>query len=422
MTERLLHFIWQFQYFNRGDLRTSNGEPLEVLFPGNYNRDQGPDFKDARIRADHTTWAGTVELHVRSSDWFKHKHQDDHNYRNVILHVVWEIDPVSGISTAHIPVLELKQRVPKMLLHRYESLMQASSFIPCEKMTGTVPALTWTSWKDRLLAERLLRKSATVLQYLEESNHHWEEITWWLLARCFGSNVNGAAFEEIARSLSLKLLSKHKPNLLQLEALLFGQAGMLNGNTADDYQLQLQKEYRFLARKYGLCSIHQPLFFLRMRPVNFPTIRLAQLAALLQHTAGLFAVFKEGVPAKQWDLLAHTTTGDYWNSHYLFGEPSSYKIKKAGKGLAATIISNAIAPLLFAWGQYHADEKFRNLALQWLAFSPTENNRVTRGFTQLGVENKNGADSQALIELKNEYCAKRRCLECGIGNAILKSC
>jgi len=421
MTERLLHFIWQFQYFNQNELTTTTGEAVQVWFGGHYNNNQGPDFSDAKIRIGNTTWAGTVELHVQSSDWRKHKHHGDKNYDNVILHVVWEEDTEPGeVSMSNFPLLELKGRVSKILLQRYEELMRASSFIPCQKMVNTVKEITWRSWKDRLLAERLMRKSATVESYLTENNYHWEQSFWWLLARNFGAKVNAAAFEELARSITVNMLAKHKSQIHQLEALLLGQAGLLDDKFTDDYPKLLQREYKFLKEKYKLKPIHQPVHFLRMRPGNFPTIRLAQLAALIQNSAHLFSKMKETALMKDVKSLFDVTANDYWHYHYQFGEASAFKRKNLGNAMIDNIIINTIAPVLFAYGSYHHEEKYKDKALRWLEKTAAESNSITKGFELSGIENKNAFDSQALIELKNEYCSKKRCLDCGVGNALLK--
>lgn len=417
MTERLLHFIWQFQYFNRNELTTTTGEPVQIIFPGQYNINQGPDFSAARIRIGDTSWAGTAELHVRTSDWIKHKHQEDKNYDNVILHVVWEHD---GLENT-VPVLELQDRVPKILLQRYHDLMEAPSFIPCETMIHTVKEICWKSWKDRLLAERLLRKAGIVEQLLKENNYHWEETSWWLLARNYGAKVNAAAFEEMARSLSVSLLNRHRSQIHQLEALLLGQSGLLNEKITDEYYILLQREYGFLKQKYKLSAIHQPVHFLRMRPGNFPTVRLAQLASLIQHTGQLFSVIKDTASIKMLKEQFDVTANDYWHYHYRFGETSAFKKKKPGTSMTDNIIVNTVCPLLFAYGNYHHESRYKEKALDWLVKTSPENNVITKGFAQLGTEIKNAFDSQALIELKNEYCSKKRCLECGAGNAILKN-
>lgn len=418
MTERLLQYIWQFQYFNKTDLVTTTGETVQVVFPGQYNTNQGPDFTDAKICIGKTTWAGTVELHIRTSDWAKHNHQKDKNYNNVILHVVWE-DDRSDNNT--VPVLELKGRVSKILLQRYEELVNADLFIPCERSIHSVREIIWKSWKDRLLAERLLRKAETVDNYLQQNNYHWEETFWWLLARNFGMKVNAETFEAIARSVPVNILAKHKNQVHQLEALLLGQAGLLEEKFTEEYPLMLQKEYRFLQNKYRLKPVSLPLHFLRMRPGNFPTIRLAQLTMLVYESVHLFSKVKEAGSVKDIRQWFDVNANDYWHCHYRFDEVSAFKKKTLGETMIDNIIINTIAPVLFAYGSCHKEQQYKDKALQWLENTAAEANSITKGFRQIGVNNKSAFDSQALIELKNEYCSKRRCLDCGIGTAILKN-
>ena len=416
MTERLLQFIWQFQYFNKSELVTEAGESVQIIFPGQYNTNQGPDFSDSKIKIGKTIWAGSVEIHIKTSDWKKHNHQDDKNYTNVILHVVWEDDRVSS----NVPVVELKDRVSKILLLRYEELMSSSAFIPCEKCVASVREIVWKSWKDRLLAERLMRKSKTIETYLQQNNYHWEETFWWLLARNFGMKVNADAFEAVAKSVSINILAKHKSQIIQLESILLGQAGLLEGKFSEDYPNLLQREYKFLKEKYKLKPIHLPLHFLRMRPGNFPTIRLAQLATLISESAHLFSKIKEAKSVKEISKCFDVTANDFWHYHYRFDETSAFKKKKLGTTMINNIIINTVVPVLFAYGSYHDENKYKEKALKWLEVTTAESNSITKGFQQLGIENKNAFDSQALIELKNEYCNKKRCLDCSVGNAILK--
>jgi hypothetical protein len=417
VTERLLQFIWQFQYFNKSELATSFGEPVQIILPGQYNTNQGPDFLEAKIKIGRTVWAGNVELHFKTSDWQKHDHDNDENYRNVILHVVWENDAAGKNS---IPILELREKVSKILLLRYESLMNAAGFIACENSIQNVQGIIWEGWKDRLLAERLTRKSEVVRNYLKQSNYHWEETFWWLLARNFGLAVNADAFEAIAKSIPLNILSKHKNQILQLEALLFGQAGLLNESFIEDYPNMLRNEFQFYNKKYNLRRSNARVFFLRMRPVNFPTIRLAQLAALIQQSAHLFSRIKEAVSVLEVRKWFDVTANDYWHYHYRFDEASSFRKKKVGAAMIDNIIINTIVPMLFAYGSYYGEEKQKQKAIKWLGQISSEKNAVTKGFSWLDVNNKNAFDSQALIELRNEYCSKKRCLDCAVGNAILK--
>jgi hypothetical protein len=421
MTERLLQFIWQSQYFNKNELATSKGEVIQIIFPGQYNTNQGPDFSEAKIKIGSETWVGNVELHLKTSDWKKHNHHKDEHYNNVILHVVWEND----VDDEHsVPALQLKDRVSKILLDRYGDLMNAAGFIPCEKSIHTIRDIIWKSWKERLLAERLIRKSGNVEFYLEESNYHWEETFWWLLARNFGIKVNADAFEELAKSIPLTILAKHKSQIHQLEALLLGQAGLLSDPDSyrdeEEYPKMLQKEYQFYKNKYALKQINSPVFFLRMRPGNFPTIRLAQLAMLIHESAHLFSKIKEATSVTEVKKWFDVTANDYWHYHYRLDETSAFRKKKLGDAMIDNIIINTIVPMLFAYGSYHDEEKYKQKALRWLEETPAENNSIIKEFQRLKIENKTAFDSQALIELKNEYCNKKRCLDCAVGNALLK--
>jgi len=304
--------------------------------------------------------------------------------------------------------------------------MNSSAFTACEKSIHTVRDIVWKSWKERLLAERLMRKAEIVYNCLQQNGCHWEETFWWLLARNFGIKVNADAFEAMARSIPMNLLSKHKSQIHQLEALLFGQAGLLKKNPGklgeeDDYLLLLRKEYEFLQCKYNINAIPIPVHFLRMRPSNFPTLRLAQLAMLVHGSVHLFSKIKDAMSVEDIYKWLDVTANDYWHYHYQFEELSSFKKKKLGASMANNIIINTVIPVLFAYGNYHSEQKYKDKALRWLEEIEAENNSITNGFQKIGIENKNGFDSQALIELKNEYCDKRRCLDCAVGNAILKS-
>ncbi len=416
MNERLLQYIWQFQQYAVQELLTTNSEPVQILYPGQFNTNQGPDFLNARIRIGEAVWAGSVELHTRSSDWDRHQHQYDPNYANVILHVVWEDDGWSY----QVPVLELKGRVPGLLLSRYEWLMANAGFIPCTQSINRIPALSWKGWKDRLLAERLERKSALVHQFLKQNGNHWEEAAWWMMARNFGMKVNADAFEAIARSLPVSLLAKQKHQLILLEALLMGQAGLLEKDRpGDKYYSMLRKEYRFQQSKYQLKPIAVPVHFLRMRPGNFPTVRLAQLAVLLYQSTSFFTMIRDCISLAELKQFFDVTANDYWHYHYSFDESSPFKPKKLGQTMLDNLIINTISPLLFAYGSYHREQVYKERALQWLEQTAPESNSITRGFSGLGIESKTAADSQSLIELKQVYCDKKRCLECTVGACLV---
>lgn len=416
MTERLLQYIWQFQHFNQHELATVGGEPVIVFSPGMYNTNQGPDFFNARIRIGPVTWSGSVELHLHTSDWNKHAHENDPHYSNVMLHVVWEHDG----DVNDLPVVELKDRISSLLLQRYQSLLQSTAFIPCGKKIGSLQDIAWQSWKDRLLTERLLRKTAMTDIFLQQNNFHWEETFWWLLARSFGSHLNADFFESVARSIPLAILSRHKNQLHQLEALLLGQAGLLNEKCGEDYAVLLQREYQFLQRKYQLRPVHGQPLFLRMRPVNFPTIRLAQLAMLIHQTSHLFTRVKEAEQVKDIRRWLDVTANDYWHYHYRLGEPASFRPKKLGAAMVHSIIINTIIPIVFAYGHYHKEEHLRQRALQWLDDLPAETNAIIQGYREAGLQANTARDTQALLELKAQYCNQRRCLDCSVGNALLR--
>jgi hypothetical protein len=421
MTERLLQYIWQFRYYNASALQTVEGRHLQVIQQGQFHHNQGPDFIDARIKVDETIWAGNIELHIRSSDWYRHQHDADSNYNNTILHVVWEHDAdVHHSDGSSIPTLELQSRVSKLLLEHYAALQQNSSFVPCDNFLPAVNDLKWSTWKERLTVERMQRKSAAVLDHLKKANNHWEEVFWWVLARNFGSKVNAEIFEAVAHSLPVTLLAKHKNQIHQLEGLLFGQAGLLNSEFSGDYPKLLQREYRFLQKKYQLKPVEIQAHFLRMRPANFPTIRLAQLAMLIYNSSHLFSTILESKSITSLKILLNITANDYWHYHYLFDEAGSYRPKQMGHQMIDNIIINSIVPVVFAYGLYHKNELYKEKALVWLSQVSAEENTITKQWKAKGVENANASESQALIELKNFYCNQHRCLECAIGNSILR--
>ncbi len=419
MTERLLQFIWQFQYFNRQELQLETGGNVQIVFPGRFNTNQGPDFLEGKVKIGRTTWVGNIELHVQASDWKKHAHEEDKNYNNVILHVVWEND--MPVSPKNIPLIVLHHRISKMLLGKYEEWMNSPLFVPCQKNLPQSAGIVWISWKSRLLIERLQRRSKLVEDYLQQNNHHWEETFWWLLARNFGYTINAEAFETIARTIRVSILAKHKNQIHQLEAMLMGQAGLLENDFTEAYPGMLKKEYCFLRKKYRLQPINQPVHFLRMRPGNFPTIRLAQLAMLVHQSSHLFSRVKETEEIGGIRQLLSLAANDYWHYHYLFDDISLFSKKVLGKQQVENIIINTIVPVIFSYGHLHKESIYTNRALQWLEEISAEKNAITRNWENLGVENKHAFDSQALIELKTRYCDKKRCLECAIGNGLLKA-
>lgn len=428
MKEDLLQFIWKFQYFNRHFLEGVNGEKIVIIHPGTQNNNQGPDFLNAKVKINDTLWAGNVEIHDYSRQWNQHRHQEDANYQNVILHVVWKHDAeINDPAGNPLPTLELHNRVSSLLLQRYEYLMEVSTnqvFIPCENQLADVPALTLIPWKHRLLVERLIEKSQHILEVFEKSEHHWEETFWRLLASNFGMRVNRDAFQTIAESLPQAQLARHKHSLIEIEALLFGQAGLLENNFEDKYPAMLQREYLFYQKKYKLQPVEATVKFLRMRPANFPTLRLAQLAALICKSIHLFSKVKDAKDTGELKEMLVADPNDYWLYHYRLEEEThenkKFRKKTLGTQMIHNIIINTMAPIIFAYGLYHNEQKYKDKALTWLEELPPERNAITRGFKKLDFPMESAFDSQAWIQLKNEYCNKRRCLHCAIGNKILQ--
>jgi Protein of unknown function (DUF2851) len=391
---------------------------LQILYAGTHNTNQGPDFLNAKIKEGETLLAGSIEIHVNASEWKNHKHSADENYNNVVLHVVWAEDIDLQLN---FPTLELQQRVSNLLLDKYESLMKAQYFIPCQEHIANISELTFIAWKERLLVERLQDKATYIHHLLQKNNNHWEEIFWIMLAKNFGIKINADAFESMAASIPINILAKHKNQLQPLEAMMMGQCGLLEGDFTEDYPIMLQKEYHFLQKKYSLKKTHIPVHFLRMRPANFPTIRLAQLAALVYESNHLFSKIKEAEDVKQVEKMFDVTANDYWHYHYSFEEVTSFKKKNLGKQMIQNIIVNTVLPVLYAYGWYNNNDDYKSKALTWAEQLLPEKNNITTGFEKLGLVNKSAYDSQALIQLKNKYCNEKRCLECAVGGKILKN-
>mgnify|MGYP001213379003 CR=1 FL=1 len=430
MREDLLQFIWKFKYFNLNELTSFNGEPIEIIHPGTHNFDQGPDFLNARIKISGTLWIGNVELHVFSRQWVLHKHQLDRNYSNVILHVVWKHDgEVENLNGNVLPTLELEGRVAGTLLEKYQSLMEREQkgelhFIPCENHLAKmkIEDIKLSAWKNRLVAERLEARTARVFEILEQTKFHWDETMWRMVAANFGVNINGQFSYRIAESVSQKILARHKNQLITIEAMLFGQASLLNESFTDPYPKLLQREYRFYNNKYNFPRVDGSALFGRMRPANFPTIRLAQLASLVFKSSHLFSRIKDFESVKDVKNALQVEPNDFWLYHYKLNEPDGDqepKKKTLGNQMIENIIINSVCTILFAYGIYNNDDTIKEKSIDWLEALKPEKNKITRGFESLGILNNNAFDSQGLIHLKKAYCDKKRCLECAIGNLIL---
>lgn len=419
MNERLLQFIWQHQYYNKSELCTSDGEPLEIIKPGMLNTNQGPDFLMARIKVCETAWAGNIELHVLASDWHRHGHVQDDHYRNVVLHVVWK-DDTPRQQRAAFPVLELQSRVPKILLSRYKKLMESPAFIPCGTALSSVSSLVLTAWKEKLQVERLEEKVNAVFAGLFETGDHWEEVFWRQLCRNFGAKVNSGAFEAMARTLPFQVMSRNRQSLRKLEALLMGQAGLLGDSYSDEYPVELKKEFLLLKKKYHLAKPAEGVLFLRMRPLAFPTIRLSQLAHFIHQYDKPFARIINTLGIEEIRNMFRLPVAPYWNNHYRFDHSSGKKNKTMGEEMTGNIIINTVTPFVFAWGVYQSDDKIKQKALGWLTEIKPEENIITKGFRKLGISISSAHDSQALTQLKNAYCRSKRCLQCAAGSAIMR--
>jgi hypothetical protein len=422
--EDFLHYVWKFRLFDRIGLLTNDGEELEVLSAGLHNSDSGPDFHNARIRIGDTVWAGNVEVHLSSSDWQKHGHTTDNAYDNVILHVVYRDDePLVLPNSRRVPTLELQNRIPDELYNRYHKLIFGNqTIIPCEANIGSVDSLTLHNWLTRVLVERLEKKSATVIAALNLNRGDWEETFYQFLAANFGFKTNALPFELLAKSLPQNILAKHKNNPLQIEALIFGQAGFLKDNIIDEYPLKLKKEYEFLQKKYQLTPVENHLWkFMRLRPQNFPTIRLAQFAALVVRSNHLFSKLLEIKDVKGLrSLFTEIKVNPYWENHYRFDAESAPSAKNMGQESIDVLLLNTLALFLFSYGKHNQIQHYINRSLQLLENLPNENNKIVSDFSNLGVKIKTAFESQALLELKNNYCNYKKCLHCGVGNRILK--
>lgn len=423
-TEDFLHYVWKFRLFDRQDLQTRDGEKIEIFSVGTHNSDSGPDFQNARLRIGETTWAGNVEVHLSSSDWQKHGHAADNAYDNVILHVVYRDDqPLTLTNGRRVPTLELQNRVSPDLYNRYHNLVFGNqAIIPCEASIASVDSLTLHNWLTRVLVERLEKRAAVVTDALHLNRGDWEETFYQFLAANFGFKTNALPFEMLAKSLPQTILAKHKNNPAQIEALIFGQAGFLNESFNDEYPQKLKREYEFLRIKYNLTPVENHLWkFMRLRPQNFPTIRLAQFAALVVRSNHLFSKVLEirDVDGLR-NLFTEIKVNSYWEDHYRFDAASSPSPKNLGQASVDILLLNTLALFLFSYGKHNQLQHYINRSLQLLENLPGEDNNITADFANLGVKIKTAFESQALLELKNNYCNYKKCLQCSVGNKILK--
>jgi len=423
MPEEFLQYIWENKLFVAENLKTTNGEQLEIINVGKRNTDSGPDFFNARIKIDDTIWVGNIEIHKNSSDWVRHNHQNDKAYNNVILHVAENCDQqIFRNNGEEIPVLLF--RYPDQLKTNFQKLLDAKTWIACQNQFHKIDPIILQLGFNRLMIERLEDKTSEILIRLQQNNCDWNETFYQMLSRMFGFKVNAVPFEMLAKSLPIGILAKHKSSLFQLEALLFGNSGLLNDQLlGDDYYINLRNEYSFLYKKYQLKGIESHLWkFMRLRPGNFPTVRISQLAALIHRSHGLFSRIIEIERLDELKKLFEVQASDYWNAHYSFNKTKSrVSVKELGENSINSLIINVIIPFLFVYGEKQNKENLKNRSLEFLEQLPAEENSIIEKWSKMGVESRSAFESQALLQLKNKYCERKKCLNCQIGVKLVKS-
>ncbi|MFY7734330.1 MAG: DUF2851 family protein [Bacteroidia bacterium] len=423
MKEDLLHFIWQSKILLKQNLLLSDKNPIEIISVGTLNHDAGPDFFNAKIKIDNEILVGNIEIHIKASDWLNHKHTGDKKYENVILHVVYENDkPIFDQHNIPLLTLELKNYLDPELLNKYQILKQQKNEIPCKTIFNLPNEFKLNHWLHRLVFERLENKCGRIETLLKANNNNWEQTFYVLTAQYFGQKTNEQAFEWLAKNLPLQIIAKHKDKLSQIEALVLGTAGFFDKELKDDYLKFLQKEYFYLQKKYDLVSIDKSIWkFGKMRPGNFPTIRLMQFAALLYQSSHLFS-----------KILAVETIKDLQSLYQLkhihlihLSELSNHDFDAIktdlGKSAINTIIINTVVPIVFLYGKLRFDESKCDKAVAWLEQIIPEKNSIIEFWETLNIKPQNAAQSQALLQLKNEYCANKKCLNCEIGFHILNN-
>jgi hypothetical protein len=419
MQEDFLHYIWQYQKFSTKYLTTVAGDEVQVLVVGEHNTNSGPDFYNSKLRIKGQVWVGTVELHIKGSDWFIHQHQNDPAYNNVILHVVWEDDvAVYDACGNQLQTLVLKSCVDKALLLNYKKLLQQKNWINCENQLNEIDEFTISFWKEKLLIKRLERKSSIFQQRLTDLGNDWEALLFLSLAENFGLKLNSDSFLQLVRDVTFVKFKKEISHLFNVEALLFGQANLLKDDIDDVYYQKLTTEFNYLKQKHQLKNSVVALQFFRLRPSSFPTIRLSQFAMLYHQHQNLFSKVIETQTIFQLRHLFVVSASDYWNTHYTFGKSSVKRKKSISNAFVNLLIINTIIPLKYMYAKNNGVDNFENLLKLYSAIQPEQNTIITK-FKKLNIKACSAADSQALIELKTMFCDTHKCLRCEIGNKLL---
>ena len=418
--EQLLHYVWKHKIFSLKELKTTTGQQVEVIDTGLANTDTGPGFFNAKLKLDGVLWIGNIEIHERSSDWFKHGHHADAGYNSVILHIASEIDmEISRSNGERIPQIQLI--CPEAVRTNYKELLETASYPPCYRIIPSLPPFTAHSWMTALQMERFEQKATLLNERLKRCQGNWEDAFFITLARNFGFGLNGDAFETWAHRLPFRAVDKHRNDLFQIEAIFFGQAGILEDSDGDGYYLRLKKEYTYLQHKFGLIPMDASLWrFLRLRPANFPHIRIAQLACLYHRAYGLLSRIMETETLQGVRDILKGGTSEYWLTHYTFGGSSPSRQKSLSNTSLDLLIINTVVTFLYAYGLHKGNRVLCARAGSFLEELKAENNYITRMWEQCGMKASNAADSQALIQLKKEYCDKKKCLYCRIGYEYLK--
>ena len=418
--EQLLHYIWKHKIFPLKQLETTAGMSVEVIDTGLANSDSGPDFFNAKVKIDETLWVGNVEIHSKASDWFRHGHDKDKVYDSVILHVAEEID-CEILRTNGEPIPQMQLSCPGIIEKNYETLHRTDMLPPCYNIIPKMSQFAIHSWLSVLQSERFEHKAESINARLKHCNGNWEDAFFITLARNFGFGLNGDAFEKWASLIPLRAVDKHRDCLFKVEAIFFGQAGLLEESLDDPYYLRLQKEFAYMKHLFQLPVMDVSLWrFLRLRPGNFPHIRIAQLASLYSREWGVFSKLMEAGSMKAIKDILQTSTSDYWEEHYQFYNNSPRRTKSLSVSSFNLLIINTVVPFLYAYGRHKADEVLCQRANNFLEELKAEDNYVTRMWNGVGLAVNNAADSQALLELKKEYCDKKKCLYCRIGFEYLK--
>lgn len=422
MKEDFLHYLWKFRKFDNLNLKTAQNESITIIKPGDYLELSGPDFFNAHIKIGDQKWAGNVEIHLKSSDWYLHNHEKDPAYENVILHVVWENDTaIFRENNTEIPVLVLKDYVSQEIIENYYALVSPKAWISCERQLNEIDEFIFKNWQERLFFERLERKSAFVYELLEETNQDWEAVLFCMLAKNFGLNTNGNSFLQIAKSIPFSIIRKESFEADSLEALFLGTAGLLDGEKEDVYFKDLKFKYFFLLHKYQLEKTHvDSVLFFKLRPDNFPTIRLSQLSELYHKHQNLFSKIIALKSAKEVYNLMNVSSGEYWKNHYQFDKVSPMKAKPLSKSFLDLIIINTIIPIQFAYSNTIGEFVTEDL-IDFIIEVDSEKNAVIDKFNSFGIKSANAFESQSLLELKNEYCNNKACLKCAVGIELLKN-